>query len=733
MSQSQFLPKDISQNRTSLSAPSPTNFHDYAIFDVMVAAAIYIILGIIILVNKCKFSHVALVNIPSYPLSLRGKILAILVLVCLYVISAILAFFDEEFWANKANPTKYGFMYLIPVIISIFNIDWLKYQFERKIPLVWYQNQLVWVLLSICHLMAFVSGYLTNRDKRTWGVDEVMVLFKLTVTLMLMIYTFRRPQDIEEYFPESGLHAQLLAEKQSRAGYRNSMTASWWRGRSRRDSNANAVGGQRKRRLTNSRLAEEHAGLPLTVTVVNKVQRREDPSSGAMEIIYKLHILTGKQDYKILRTLNDFKRLENSLLMEERKDPNRSFVSESLNAVFADPEAENMSNVSFIVLTLQNFINALLKNDKASKNLINFLEVPDPERTRLLNWSKDSPGEMEEQDAENLDDIEEDDKEHPTEFTEPDMAQSQNSSYRLTRASERDYCPFFNVNIPKYKKANNGDYIEYQIYLQLIEKPDEAWQIRKRYSDFVDLRRQLVSVINAVPPKLPSKLMLMTEEDQREERRKGLESWLRIVLNEKIYFRPQLMNFIEINPSYSEWLKDEDAYDFSRFTALIDNNQILMSNNKPYTVYHIVIEEKNSAAGPGKKKLRYSLLRRYKEFDMLYQALQTRFSHAPAKLPELPPKYTTFSNKTTVDFRQQGLERFINSLFNYPNIGDSFAFRKFINFKKGLEEKIMKEETERSASDLVPSNKEEIITNVRIDKSLSTARSKTHFQKNFAH
>ena len=439
-----------------------------------------------------------------------------------------------------------------------------------------------------------------------------------------------------------------------------------------------------------------------------------------MEILYKLHIKTFNQDYKILRTLNDFKRLENSLLMEERKDPNRSFVTESLNAVFSDPEAENMSNVSFIVLTLQNFINALLKNDKASKNLINFLEVPDPERTRLLNWSKDSTI------AENLDDIidEEEDKELPTEFTEPDLGSSQNSSYRVTTASERDYCPFFNVNVPKYKKATNGDYIEYQIYLQLIEKPDEAWQIRKRYSDFVDLRRQLISAINVVPPKLPSKLILMTEEDQKEDRRKGLESWLRIILNEKIYFVPQLFNFIEINANYSEWLKDEEAYDFSKFSALIDNNQILMNNNKPYTVYHIIIEEK-SQTDPKKKKVRYSLLRRYKEFDMLYQALLTRFSHAPTKLPELPPKYTTFSNKTTVDFRQQGLERFINNLFNYPNIGDSFAFRKFINFKKGVEEKIGKEEVERSASDC---DKE--ITHVRIDKSLSTARSKTHFQRN---
>jgi len=249
---SQFLQKDISSQTprpTPISGPSTTNFHDYAIFDVMVAAAIYIILGLIILINKCKFSHVALVNIPSYPLSLRGKIISILILVCLYVISAILAFWDENFWANKANP-KLGFYYLLPVVISIFNIDWLKYQFERKIPLVWYQNQLVWVLLSICYLMAFVSGFLTNRGKE-WGVDEVMVISKLIMTLLLMIYTIRKPQDIEEYFPDSGLHAQLMAEKQNRVEYRNSMAASWWRGRSRRDSNAGTTG-TRKRRNSNN-------------------------------------------------------------------------------------------------------------------------------------------------------------------------------------------------------------------------------------------------------------------------------------------------------------------------------------------------------------------------------------------------------------------------------------------------------------------------------------------------
>jgi len=249
---SQFLPNQIpslafaAQNSSNTTKSSEPNFHDYALFDVIIAAAIYVILGLIILINKCQFSHVALVNIPSYPLSLRVKILSILVLVCLYIVSAILAFCDEDFWANKANPS-YGFLYLIPVVISLFNIDWLKYQFERKIPLVWYQNQLVWVLLSICYLLALVAGKLTNKEKTTWGVDEVMVLLKLTMTICLMIYTLRRPQDIEEYFPESGLHAQLMAEK-NRMEFRNSMQASWWKGRGRRDSNAGA--GTRKRRLS---------------------------------------------------------------------------------------------------------------------------------------------------------------------------------------------------------------------------------------------------------------------------------------------------------------------------------------------------------------------------------------------------------------------------------------------------------------------------------------------------
>ncbi len=155
----QFLPNQsifAAADQSSIpKAPSETNFHDYALFDVIIAAGVYAVLGLIILINKCQFSHVALVNIPSYPLSLRAKIISILVLVCLYVVSAILAFCDEDFWANKANP-NYGFLYLIPVVISLFNIDWLKYQFERKIPLVFYQNQLVWILLSICYLLAFV-------------------------------------------------------------------------------------------------------------------------------------------------------------------------------------------------------------------------------------------------------------------------------------------------------------------------------------------------------------------------------------------------------------------------------------------------------------------------------------------------------------------------------------------------------------------------------------------------
>ena len=453
------------------------------------------------------------------------------------------------------------------------------------------------------------------------------------------------------------------------------------------------------------------------------------------------------------KTLKDFKRLENSLIGEMGDSPTHSFGMESLNAVFSDIEIETSSNVSFKVQALQNFLNnALLNPDGISNSLLLFLEVPESERVKLLNWGKRSFKKNEERitmvemprtdargiqanpssssAASELDDVEEEEEEKTENHEQPEIVinADRDGALILGRISEKDYCPYFKVNILKYQRAKTGEFIEYIINLELTEKPDEYWEISKRYSDFVTIREQLKESLKVLPPKLPKKLVMVTEEEQLAGRRQDLENWLRIVLNEKIYFTPQLFQFVGLNLSYYETLKDEETYSFSNFRAKIEKSEIWMNNNKPYTIYYILVEQK-SQSDPKNKKRVYNLYRRFKEFDELHQALEKRFLDPAKKLPELPSKYNAFSNKTTVDFRQQGLESYLNQLFAYPNIGDSFAFRKFINFKRPVDSFITAKEADRQIGNSSIEREPEEISNIAIEKTLSTAKS--HSKKMF--
>jgi len=720
-------------------------YEEYIGFDIGLVTALYICLGIFIIVNKCRFSHVALVNIPSYPLTLKFKILLITFTITLFIISFALSFLDQAYWVYEYNKL-FGLFYIIPIIVLVLQIHWLRYQFERKIPLSWHQNQLFWSALSISYCFVLVICYLANtKHKRYDSPDFIISLLKTLNSMTLMVFTFRKPQDMVDYMTDSqGIRIKLLSEKGFTAQSQNISLQNPIKKRKVNKSSAN----RRKSDTTKLSNADEEVNLPISVIVASKVQHRIDPKTSFMEKLYKVHIKTGPCDYKVERTMNDFKRLENTLLTQESFTATQSFIGQPLNVMFSDYETEDISNVASIITALQGFVNNILKADKISNTFMDFLEIPESERYQLREWYRQqSPNEKDKNsvlelpsvdgqddspnrraESSSMEEVQEEDEDEEEkkdyiEITGSDVHSNnanRDETLHLTKFSEKDYCPYFTVNIINYKKPPHKDYIEYRIKLELMEKPDESWEILKRYSDFVHVHKHLRKAVKVIPPKLPTKFILTDEE--LEDRKKGLESWLRIVLNEKIYFTKELFEFIELNTSYYDWLKDEDALDFSNFEAKIDNNQILMSNNKPYTVYHIAII--NSPLDLRKKKQKYSLYRRFKEFDQLHQSLLKRFASSQVDLPNLPPKYTTFSNKTTVDSRQQGLQTYLNELFHVPNIGDSFAFRKFVSYKRPMDSFITGKET--SDQMLNSSCEPEIqnISNIAIEKSLSTARGK---------
>jgi len=198
-------------------APADDNlvmYKEYIAFDIALVTTLFTVLGVFIVVNKCKFSHVALVNTPSYPLSLKFKIILITFMIVLFVISFALSFLDQSYWMYEFNKF-FGFFYLLPIIVLFLYIDWLKYQFERKIPLSWQQNQLFWSCLTVSYLFVIIICYLANSKHQRYGSpDFIISILKTINTMALMIFTFRKPQDSTDFMSDStGLRVPLLNEK----------------------------------------------------------------------------------------------------------------------------------------------------------------------------------------------------------------------------------------------------------------------------------------------------------------------------------------------------------------------------------------------------------------------------------------------------------------------------------------------------------------------------------------
>ena len=189
-------------------------FVEFTVFDIGIISAFYLYLLITIIVSKCKFSHTALANAPDYPRSLKFKLTLLIILIITFIMCGALSIFYEDYWTNTCGLPALGLIYLIPIIALVFQYSWLRYQFERKIPLLWFQNQLFWTLVSFCYLFTVISCYAISDNKGTGNArlskpDFILLVIKTTLSTLMMIYTIRKPQDLAEYLSESGLRSGL--------------------------------------------------------------------------------------------------------------------------------------------------------------------------------------------------------------------------------------------------------------------------------------------------------------------------------------------------------------------------------------------------------------------------------------------------------------------------------------------------------------------------------------------
>ena len=446
------------------------------------------------------------------------------------------------------------------------------------------------------------------------------------------------------------------------------------------------------------------AKVDLLVLIKNKIQQKYNSLRGKNEFLYTLQVNIGPQSYKITKTLQCFKDFERLVLNEliiSNNDPNqpikRSLIGGNSMISLTDLEEHD---ISCAINHLQQFMNNLIQNADylVRIQIMTFLDVKEPEKTYFINLSpkidikadhKPSPEfglfqydlsfTKKAKTKEEISDLDDDDLDNNN-LDDSFLAIEEEKSGFKTSAEDSEAFPYFEVKITKTRRPPHDDYLEYFIQIRIAEMPDNKWEIIKRYTDFRILHKTIKKNCVISPPHLPTKLMYH-DEDQLKKRILGLEIYLKAILNEKIYLQvPAVFEFINQNQEDFQWLQEENNSSYLYFKARIIKTEIDINKKKPTTYYQIKINEMSGFNLQIPKNSK-SFRKTFKDFENLDKGLQIRFqnrSEISHKLPTLPPKHNEFLNKTSINFRLAGLEKYLNELFKYPKIGDSFVFRKFI-------------------------------------------------------
>ena len=117
--------------------------------------------------------------------------------------------------------------------------------------------------------------------------------------------------------------------------------------------------------------------------------------------------------------------------------------------------------------------------------------------------------------------------------------------------------PQFTIQFKQWRPSNFGDYIEYEMIVQVLEGTRQTWMISKRYTDFVKLNEILSPYFRIqlnkkskqtnILPMLPPKISGQTDMELNA-RQKDLESYMQhtlLLLNGQAQLNEPLIAFLE--------------------------------------------------------------------------------------------------------------------------------------------------------------------------------------------
>lgn len=378
---------------------------------------------------------------------------------------------------------------------------------------------------------------------------------------------------------------------------------------------------------------------------------------------------------QLWKTYSEFEALHAAILAKFRFDfPNLSIPNL--------PIFTANDNIEIRLEGLKQFIQSLNFPVFHCEDLLNFLKIPGDQRESLL-------------------------REHYRVTGRPDclqvLALSNSESIALQEAAiftrkmgSNIVFSFFEVGISDWRQCSDG-HVEYDIQWKLAPdllptSPTREGKVTHRFNEFYLIHKALKQdICPAILPAFPRKTYLSrltgVDKEAVECRRRGLEIYLRSVLNDPAYLAPRLLDFLtcrsiacrELFLSHRPLLCDV------RLILPIQWEGELGENGEQNVVYILDFER-------GMKH--WTTRRHFRDFEALHRNLIGRTTspllreYALLKgegeteycdLPPFPKKGLSFASVRELEGRKKGLEVYLQALLRWPLIMEAFTFRQFLD------------------------------------------------------
>jgi hypothetical protein len=560
-------------------------------------------------------------------------------------------------------PSKYSYENLVirSLYFSICGLTWLfssvlvYFDYSRRLPSEWRGQRSFWVLgvLSNSLLLAFnlVFEMYDFSKKSMFQFDLIQIAaYVLTILLCILLtfYAVFLPNDFSMISPD--LYTKL-----------------------------------KKSTYLDETKSESQQGIKIKTSIIGyKVKEVKN----ARIVYFTIFVNHSSQSFNISRTLADFEALDLALRQKFSK-------IEFPNLSFPDFSAEDLRKVAAEtrVVILNSYLSELCVQEFITPDLLNFLQIEGHARD-LIEY-RNSIG-LEEKLALTEEVIR----------SESSISPYFNPSKIMTAPEENkqhhNFQSIISVSIPTCR-VEESESIEYFIKTKVI-----SLNIKKikpsKYKEICEIHKNIRKSVSPAkvhhfPSRNYSKSLKKNDKEADEQRKKQVEYYFSVLLNDPAYICEEILEFFGFGFSPSDLYPGIPRFSY----RLLEGGEWqgeLSDDSSHFISFSFMISKSREAKDQKGKSLEvpWKISKRYREFDAFHSKLVSRhssphlrhflmstgkgFSEVPA-LPVLPSK--TISPPSTlqeINERRRQLFCYLSDLLNHPEVTCCYWFREFIEDKQ---------------------------------------------------